>query len=410
MKCIILICLGAVGFCVVECKAAEVKFQPSLAVSEEFNDNIFLTQEGKVSEFITHVLPGFSLNYTAPALTSDIIYTFDYRHYARGSHGDEITHVGNAKGELTVLENFLFVDIADSYQRVSLDVARDTTQESPFLNQSDQNIFTVSPYFVWHPGTQTTLKTGYSYIDTWYRDPTAVGKKDHNAFIYGTRELSPHSSIDVGYTYTNEQTSISDFNRHNGYAGFRYVYGEGSFINAQGGGTYYKYNDGRIFTSPFWNAGITHAFGEVTAQLGTSVNFTEDPLHNTIQERDYFGKVNKKFQRGNANLQIMYSEFEDTRAKNTFSKRMLLGFGGVYEFTSQLKGTLDISGERFTQLSSLDFPYRVIAKTGASYDIKENFFVSLNYSHETNFRHANFDSPDIGVQVNRVVLELRKTF
>lgn len=87
---------------VVECGAAEVQFHPSLAVSEEFTDNVFLTEHDKVSEYITRVLPGFSLAYQAPVLTGDISYTFDYRHYARGTQSDEITHSADAKGLLTV--------------------------------------------------------------------------------------------------------------------------------------------------------------------------------------------------------------------------------------------------------------------------------------------------------------------
>ncbi|WP_281999146.1 TIGR03016 family PEP-CTERM system-associated outer membrane protein [Geotalea uraniireducens] len=403
-------CLAMLVLSVVECGAAEVQFHPSLAVSEEFTDNVFLTEHDKVSEYITRVLPGFSLAYQAPVLTGDISYTFDYRHYARGTQSDEITHSADAKGLLTVIDNFMYIDVKDSYRRVSLDVGRDTTNESLFLNQSDQNLLTVFPYLLWRPDHQTTIKTGYTYGNTWYRDPNGVNKTDHSFTGTIDRELNRFWSVNGGYTYTNEQTSLFDFDRHNGYAGVRYQYAEKSFVSAQGGVTYYKYSDGKTFVSPFWNVAITHTFDTVTAEVGTSVTFTDDPLSNSIENRSYFGKLTNKFQRGSGNLRVNYSEYKDTRLSGTLEKSTLIGLGGDYEFSDRFKGFIDLSGEKVSGQTLYDFPYRALASLGCSYDLGENFLVSLNYYHETDFRDLSINTPNIGPQVNRVVLEIRKTF
>ena len=147
-------------------QGAEFEVHPSLAVSEEFTDNVFETPTNRISDYITRVLPGIALSYRAPALTGDLNYVFDYRHYARNTRGDETTHELSAKGHLTAVENFMFLDVSDEYQRVSLDVTRDVTKESLFLNQSDRNVATVSPYLTFNPTERILVKTGYRFIDT----------------------------------------------------------------------------------------------------------------------------------------------------------------------------------------------------------------------------------------------------
>ena len=45
-----------------------------------------------------------------------------------------------------MIKNFFFVDLLDTYDRVSLTTVTNYTQQSTFVNQTDQNIFTANPY------------------------------------------------------------------------------------------------------------------------------------------------------------------------------------------------------------------------------------------------------------------------
>ncbi|TLN00877.1 TIGR03016 family PEP-CTERM system-associated outer membrane protein, partial [bacterium] len=143
--------------------AGELSFHPYIAISEEFTDNVYESRDEKQSDFVTRFLPGMTFKYVAPLWDWDLAYNLDYRLYARNSRSDETTHNLAAKGHVKLIDERLFLDISDTFKRVSLDVSRDYTQEGLYSNQSDSNILTVSPYAIFRPGGQTTIKTGYRY-------------------------------------------------------------------------------------------------------------------------------------------------------------------------------------------------------------------------------------------------------
>ena len=151
-------------------------FIPPLTVDEDFTDNVYERRNPRKSDFITRLLPGLSLKYNAPLWDWDLAYNFDYRYYARNSRNDDTTHNLAATGHIKIIDELFFLDLSDTFSRVSLDVSRDYTQESLSVKQTDSNTFSASPYFVFHPGTRATIKTGYRYTNVWYRDPAAIDR------------------------------------------------------------------------------------------------------------------------------------------------------------------------------------------------------------------------------------------
>lgn len=398
------------GFVAATAGAAEIEIHPSITVSEEFNDNIFDTPADRRSDFITRVLPGFSLRYLAPFWDWDTSYTFEYRNYAWGARGDEITHTVAARGIVRLIDEFMLMDVSDTYRRVSLDVARDATLESPFVNQSDRNTFSASPYLLWRPTTNSTLRTGYRYVTTWYREPSGVDRTDHGAFAEGAYEFTDKLSLTATYAFTREDTAVSVFDKHDSYAGFRYEYADRSFISAQGGNSWISYDTGRNLSNPFWNAAITHAFDGVTINLSAGITYTEDPLGDIVKETSYTGRIAKQIERGELALFSAYTEFDRTGAGTPLPKRLTVGGTGRYEFTERLSATIDLAGEKYERVSAGELPYRFIGGTGFSYTLGEGFTVAVTYRHISNFRNLDADSPEFGSQVNRGVVELRKTF
>src|SRR5512138_3431804 len=90
--------------------AAEFRLTPHLTVSEEYTDNIREFTAHRQEEFISRAQPGFSLVYNASRIDLNVPYSFDYRHYAKGTRGDEYTHSLAANGKLTVIENLFFIE------------------------------------------------------------------------------------------------------------------------------------------------------------------------------------------------------------------------------------------------------------------------------------------------------------
>ena len=155
---------------------AEFNAKSSVSVSEQYNDNIYLTESGRTTDYITRVLPSFDLNYKAPLWKWDMAYTLDYRHYANGSVADNFAHDLLLDNSTELLKKFFYLDVKEQYTRASLSLTRNYTQESLFVNQSDRNDAVITPHFVFRPGAETTMDLGYTYENIWYKNSLATKK------------------------------------------------------------------------------------------------------------------------------------------------------------------------------------------------------------------------------------------
>jgi len=397
-------------------QAADFSFKPSIAVSEEYTDNVYEKHLNKRSDYITLVQPGLTFKYNAPFWDWDLGYTFDYRYYTKGNRKDEMIHNGNIKGLLKLVDEKLFLDVSDSYKRVSMDVTRDATKDSLYQNQSDQNLGTVSPYLVLHPTSTIMIKTGYRYVNTWYKDPQAVKKQDHIGFLETSYEVSPRFFANMGYTFTKEKpdnekagVASNSFMRHEAYLGPRYEYADKSFIFAQGGAIITKYSDrSKYTTSPFWSAGITHTFDTATLNLITAVKYSDDPLGNTTTlDTSYNVNITRTFDRGTMSLLGSYTEFSDADTKKLKNKRYTGSINGAYELVQDLRGTLGLTYEYYNDVLLDSITRKYLGDCGLSYNFGKDLTLALTYKH-TNYSSATIAADNY--KVNRVILEVKKVF
>lgn len=391
-----------------EARGAEFKIRPTLTVSQEYTDNVFESSLNRKTDYITRAQPGLALKYSAPLWDWDLGYAFDYRYYARGSRSDDTTHNINGKGLVKLIDEVLFLELSDVYRRVSLDVTRDTTNESLRNNQSDQNIGIVSPYLVLHPTAQLTLKTGYRYSNTWYKDSTAISKQDHIGFINSSYELTPKFFLTGDYTFTREIPERgSNFYRHEAYLGPRYEYADKSFIFAQGGIIASDYDTGSHAFNASWNAGITHTFDTMVANFSTGTKYSDDPLGATTLESFYRASLTKNLQRGSVTLQGSYTEFSDADTDKMKNKRYSGGFSSSYEIVQNLRGTLGLTYENYRDQLLNGTTEKYFVDCGLKYDFGKDLIVGLNY------KYIDYSSEEIATdnyRVNRAILEVSKVF
>ncbi|AJE03483.1 hypothetical protein GPICK_09095 [Geobacter pickeringii] len=395
------LCCSSVSF------ATEFSFHPSLAVSEEYTDNVLERSTDKKSDFITRVLPGISLLYKAPRWDWDGRYTFDYRYYAKRNRSDEITHDAAVKGQIRVVDEFFFVDLDEIYKKVSLDVTRDNTGESLFFNQSDRNTFTVSPYFVWRLNPKAKLKTGYRYMNTWYKEPTGVDRTDHSGFGELAYEITPRTTFTAGYTFTHQDSSLNDYDKHDGYVGGRYEFDERSYLFGQVGYTSIRYDFGQNVGNVFWNAGFSKTFDSLTAHVNTGVKYTEDPQSNLTKETFYSGGLDYLFGRGEASLFLNYSDFDRIGPGTIDTTRYTAGVRARYELVPSLTGSAGFEADNFVRSYMLNTPRRYFATASLSYLLSEGFTLTATYIY------VDYYSPTVvgdNREINRAILELRKIF
>jgi hypothetical protein len=396
--------------------AAELGFKPSLAISEEVTDNIFETPKDKRSEYITRLQPGITSHYQAPFWNWDLEYNFDYRWYARNSHNYETTHKLDAKGSISLVENRLYLDVSDTYHRVPLDVAHDvTTVNSLFLNQIDQNIATIAPYLLWRPTSKSTLKTGYSFIDTRYWNASGIESQEHDAFADLSYEVTSKFTLSTIYGFKHVQSLPAQFNKNDITAGFRYEYADKSFVFGYIGNSWMQINNGSNTSYLFWNAGVTHDFSYVVVTVESKVQSVADPLAIFTKETIYIGKLEKKLQRGMIGFSTAYSEFDSSLTDSTFQRRLSYSGSGRYEVFQSLTASLAGSVERFYMNRDhlnlnreFFYQYHVTATCGLGYEFIHDLTLSLNYTFDT--QRIGLTDARGSIDINKVVVELRKTF
>jgi len=389
-------------------QGSEFSIHPAIAVREEYNDNIFLTSSNKTNDFITEAMPSIELKYKAPILDLGINYTYDYIYYAKGSQGTDQTHNLNANAHLTMVENLLFLDVTDTYSRVSLDVTRNFSRDSLFVNQTDQNTLTVSPNVVLHPNQLMVVKAGYRFIDYRYIDSPGIDKTDHVGYLDASYEVSPNWFITWGYTFTRELGDDAlDFNRHEPYAGFKYEYANKSFLFGQVGYTWISYDNGQKLNHIYWNAGFTHNLDPVTFTINTGVRYDEDPQSNITQETFVAASIDRQFEKGSMGLSAYYSEYDQPNTNSLQTRKYGGSIRGSYQFTSLLTGNLSFTAEKYDQPQQDSYSRYLSATAGLSYILFHDCTASLNYIYTDSY------SPGITMdnyRVNRAMVEIRKVF
>jgi uncharacterized protein (PEP-CTERM system associated) len=216
------IILGALPILVpLDVEGSEVRITPGIILSEEYNDNVFLATKNRSDDYITGIAPSLSLFYSAPNWDLDAAYNYNYRVFAKKTIRNESYQSLNLTNKNRIISGFFFLDVKDQYQRVSLDVIRDYTQESNFVNQTDMNQLIINPYFVLKPSSRMTVTTGYIYMDTWYKDPLAIKRKDHIGYADVTQDISLRSAIVAGVRYTSDINTVEGYTQNDLYLGSR---------------------------------------------------------------------------------------------------------------------------------------------------------------------------------------------
>lgn len=388
-------------------QAGEVGFHPSIAVSEEYNDNVLETSNNRIGDYITHALPGLALTYNAQSINADLLYQLDYRHYARNSVGDETVHTLRANGHFVSPGNMLYLDVSNDYSRVSLDYARDVSSESLFKNQSDRNKAIVSPYIVLQVTPKTKFKVGYRYVDTRYFDQYGTDKIDHTGFMDVSVHLTEKLSLISGYSFTRGISDIYDYDQHQAFGGCRYDYAEKSYVFGQGGYTWTSFNNRDEFNTRFWNGGFVHTFDNVIATIITGVKYDEDPLRNIIENSFVEASAENISKFGSVRLSANYSEYTLIETDTLQTKKYGVTIRGSHEFTSDLSGRVAFTAEKFEYPSINSYTRRFLVDSGVSYLLANQLTLSFTYIYSV------YNSPDIVADnrhVNRAIIEIKKTF
>ncbi len=388
-------------------EGAESHFQPSVLLSEEYNDNIFLSPTDRFDDYITRIVPSFQFAYRAPFWDWDVSYAYDYRYYVLNKFAETDNHRASLANQTRIVQDLFFLKVQDDYTRVSLDVSRDFTQESNLVHQSDQNIFITSPYLVLTLSNQTRISTGYLYRNIWYKDPASIGLAENTVYAELGHDLMSRMSMTIGARHTLDENRLDDFTRDDAYLGLLYEFANDSTISAMIGYSWFDFEISGRNEQMYWDAILTKRFPKVTIIGETSLRYIPDPQRGLTREDRYVGTIRK----------------DDERTSLAVS-------GGVFEYREIVRNNLENTVNRVTVTGKYAVTRKsaIIMNVGVDWnhdylaDIKtERFLGGARYEYSAgeklllalDYKYSDVYSPDSYLDNyynNRVSVEVQKSF
>ncbi|MBI5584200.1 MAG: outer membrane beta-barrel protein [Deltaproteobacteria bacterium] len=206
------------------------KFHPSLTLQEQYNDNLNLTKEDKISDFITTLYPGLKYLAVGNGYSFDLKYELGMNFYADHTENNYLSHDGILKTWYAFNPHWtvrLNDSLTRSRDRVGIPYTVTTPTGETTVNNLDsgeglflRNIFEPSVDYKFGREDMVTLL----YRNMIYRtDGTGEDSTDNSAFGRLQYWFNIHHGLFLDYTYSNAEFSVSpDWVGNN--LGGRYVY------------------------------------------------------------------------------------------------------------------------------------------------------------------------------------------
>ncbi len=391
----------------VDVEGSEFRIKPGISLSEEYNDNVLLTTTNRYDDYLTRIAPSLSLLYLAPRWDWDVSYSYNYLYFAKKTIGNDSTNMLNLMNRNRIIPDVLFFDVKDQYQRVSLDLTRDFTQESTFVNQSDMNFLTVNPYVVLKPLSQMTVTTGYIYMDTWYKDPAAIDRVDHVGYADVRQDMSPRSAVTAGVRHTKDENNFEGYTQDYLYVGLFHEYSNNSTITVKAGNSWLDFENTGRTSQVFWDAVLTQHYPTVTLSYETGLRYVPDPISKLRREDRYLVMVRKEVERTSLAVSGVVMEYRDAEHNNLENTSHRLNGTISHAITTKSKIMIDLTAEGLKDYLSSASTDRYLTGVRFEHIAMENLTLALDY------RYTNVYSPDVYLTNNynsRFTVELRKVF
>lgn len=173
-------------------------FEPRLSVSEEYSDNIFLTDDNPESDFVTTITPGFTAQVLTRRSGAELAYDPGYAIYADFNENDTWRHAVDFRA-WTELSRDTRLEITDRFLRTE-----DPLSEEEIETMREQEVVL---------GEAPTVRVG--------RQPYIT----NTAAINLNHRIGRYSAFDMGYAYrllNNDDPQVLDNQSHNAFAALAY--------------------------------------------------------------------------------------------------------------------------------------------------------------------------------------------
>jgi hypothetical protein len=266
--------LELIGLLMSPLERRDVNLVPTISISEEFNDNIFLNNANKQYDFITTFTPGIMALVNRPRFQLAAGFSNDAQLYARGtSPNDGLARQNFILGSIWEPTPVLTFALADTFLR---DQSPDATAGGFALGGQAGISNVLNPTMGWQVGPQTRLDLGLLYSVLRFEGQGAGIDSDTYGF---TSNLSHgftarfNGMVGYNFTYIDLRSGHGDnATVQNPTLGFTYRVTPTLTIGVDGGPAFTHLGN-EDFITPALNAGFSQRlpFGNVSAYYSRSV-------------------------------------------------------------------------------------------------------------------------------------------
>ena len=376
------------------------EIHPYLALEEEYNDNIFLSDNNEEEDWITTVEPGISLIYDNRSLEATVDYSLRYRFYKDNSDEnlDKFKDVQRANATALFFGGRPFtLRLAETISREAID-ERDDNQFNDIENRSTVYHSTVTPEYRWQLTQTFSLIFGYTYDRFDYVDSRGNDSEEHEGRFSLVKQLSSTTEVFARYAYAVHQSDddADEFDRQDYTLGLNQRLGSRTTLAIEGGYSEVEYDSGFDTDGTHWLVDVSYQLSApVTLSLGYSQDFTttaEDGLTET-QEASFGATYAKESLTASTELFWNNSDYvrlnrEDEAYGVRFdlskplARALTANFDAEYERAEYDDIIIDEEVDRFTLGASLDYEYRrFLASLGYRYRINESDIAGGDYTN-----------------------------
>ena len=304
----LLACLLVVLITSADCFAQNrFEITPSISVNETYDDNINLTKDNKIDDFITVVSPGIALALVREHTNLQLSYTLGIVRYADQDENNTTRQSGNLSFGQDLTQHLRF-NLTDTYL-VSDDPLQDP-QNVQGLRQTRNKYWTntagASVNYVF--GAENQVNVGYSYYNIENDEATLDDSKVQNPYVNLTYWFDVKNGTELTFGYTDAQfsrdNSLLVATDYTAYApGIRYIRRFSPNSRAYVGYNYSAYDYARLLPQDFvvhnGAVGLEHSFSpEYTVAASAGYFIRVNDITDNPDGPTFTAAVTRKFSRG----------------------------------------------------------------------------------------------------------------
>jgi hypothetical protein len=387
---------------------SDLLFAPAITVGEEYDDNISLDPTERDFDYITHIMPALSAEYSSPLWKWKFAYSYDGRYFARNTYANDDIHKLSLTSTVDVISNLLYLDLRDDADRTSLSIVRDYTSESPVKYQTQYNVFEVIPYAVLQLTTRMTLTTGYQYRNIWYDDPLAIDRTISSAYVELSRKTTDRFSLTVSGRNERLKTT-TDTRKHTAFlGGGRYEYRESSYLWGSIGLSRSTDERGSGNTLTVWDAGIAYQMNTILLRVETGKRWVDDPTFIQQWEDSYSASLRYTQERTSGGVRLAVKDYGPGSYLSERKYTSAIEFS--HYLTRQTEANYSLTVDRYDRYpASAPNTMTIVYLTNVRLDHHATDKLTLSFDYRYMDSYSGQVYPD-NYEVNRIMVELKKSF